>query len=912
MATTLNDLYKIFNKNTFGKTPKQIDFLKKCVKEGWAKNGTLAGLGETGLYNRTSALCYGLPLTNYFTYYDNNLQKINADNERVTGDGAVRCTNKVPGSIDRNVNLITAPKNDSVYKDLAVYINPNNIKKVRDLRNTYYMRDDLVYISTYDELSTTIKPTGGATENAESAISMNTFGLCGRTTFNGADTYTDLNPQIDTKYDNWIVVTAAEMYARENSAAGKRVKENRTPYINQTLNGLNGLSFEKKVIKGFNPLGIEVTANIFYKLNGVTSVQGGVLQNLYMPNFVLNNSPCRDTQTNGYDLATATYQIAFNDNADNTRGEPNFSTPIGMGYPWAKFCGTVDMRMLPLTEWTAYPVAEIVSNSRSLDNDKSMYVSINENNFSTDPAEYYGAKTVWFNLKTKYKNATYFAGNDAEGRKLTGYPAFGINGSLTDFYSSMQQFIKSGNEYFQAIMIFPDETALENFLSDWGIVYCKTIKEAENAPNPNIDNPDYNPADPWSGDPSDPDAPADYPWENPTTPTDPVQPDPTNPGVDPAPEAEDVPNISMSDNCYLMSRNTLNSVEQWLLGDDFLNNSSNLFTDKMSAINCCTIFPLDLATHDPANTPDATGVSIAGATKALAGVKQIGFAYDNCIDGGTLTYGTDWTAATPAYNAFLNANYTINIPCLGSVQIPPSACVGRKLVLKYYIDLIGGGATAVVYSYPTGAFNDGFADSGFIVFSGGCQLGQPVPLYSSNYTQRQLAIATSTISAIFAPLTGGNSFTPSVSNTAQMQNGFIQKSAGSSAAMGAAGAAGIAVGAAKYIGNVVTSGVKSAIQNPLEFNLKGSYGAGNAWSMGLRASLTTSYQIPTQPNNYQYIMGQAASQRGSLKKFMGTNANPTQGGLNYVECSATKLNISGATETELEMIQNALSSGIFV
>lgn len=361
-----------------------------------------------------------------------------------------------------------------------------------------------------------------------------------------------------------------------------------------------------------------------------------------------------------------------------------------------------------------------------------------------------------------------------------------------------------------------------------------------------------------------------------------------------------------------MSRNTLNSVEQWLLGDDFLNNSSNLFTDKMSAINCCTIFPLDLATHDSANTPAAAGVSIAGATKELEGVKQIGFAYNNCIDGGTLTYGTDWTAATPAYNAFLNANYTVNIPCLGSVQIPPSACVGRKLLLKYYIDLIGGGATAVLYSYPTGAFNDGFVDSGFIVFSGGCQLGQPVPLYSSNYTQRQLAIATSTISAIFAPLTGGNSFTPHISNTAQMQNGFIQKSAGSSAAMGAAGAAGIAVGAAKYLGNIATAGIKSAIQNPLEFNLKGSYGAGNAWSMGLRASLTISYQIPTQPNNYQYIMGQTAAQRGRLKKFTGTNANPTRGGLNYVECSATKLSINGATETELEMIQNTLSNGIFI
>lgn len=909
MATTLDELYAIFNNNTYGETPKQIDFLQKCVKDGWAKNGTLAGLGETGLYNKTSALCLGLHYIEGTTFYDDKLQKINANNQRVTGNNAIFSTNRIPEATALNVNQSQPLAKDRPFKDMAVYINPYNIKKVRDLRNTHYMRDDLVYISTYNELSTTIKPVAGATENVESAISMNTFGLCGRTKFNGADTYTDLNPQIDTKYDDWIVVTAAQMYGRENASAGERVKIGGTPYVNQTLNGLNGLSFEKKIIKGFNPLGVEVTENTFYKLNGVTSVQGRILQILDIPNFVLNNSPCQNTQTRGYDLANATYQIGF---VDNAQSEPNFSIPIGMGYPWAKFCGTVDMMMLPLTKWTAYPVQYIVS-SRSLDNDKSMYVSVNEDNFSTDPAEYYGAKTVWFNLKTDYKNATYVAGNNPEGNKLTGYPAFGINGSLTDFYSSMQQFVKNGNKFFQAAMIFPNETALENFLNDWGILYCTNEDDAKNAPNSAIDSPDYNPTDPWwDGDLSDPDAPADDPWENPTTPTDPVQPDPTNPGVDPAPDAEDVPNINLSGNCYLMSRNTLNSVEQWLLGDDFLNNSSNLFTDKMSAINCCTIFPLDLATHDSANTPAAAGVSIAGATKELEGVKQIGFAYNNCIDGGTLTYGTDWTAATPAYNAFLNANYTVNIPCLGSVQIPPSACVGRKLLLKYYIDLIGGGATAVLYSYPTGAFNDGFVDSGFIVFSGGCQLGQPVPLYSSNYTQRQLAIATSTISAIFAPLTGGNSFTPHISNTAQMQNGFIQKSAGSSAAMGAAGAAGIAVGAAKYLGNIATAGIKSAIQNPLEFNLKGSYGAGNAWSMGLRASLTISYQIPTQPNNYQYIMGQTAAQRGRLKKFTGTNANPTRGGLNYVECSATKLSINGATETELEMIQNTLSNGIFI
>ena len=905
MATTLDDLYAVFNNNTYGETPKQIDFLQKCVKDGWAKNGTLAGLGETGLYNKTSALCLGLHYIEGTAFYDDKLQKINANGQRVTGDNAIYNTNRTPQGTALNVNLVNPLKKDRPFKDMAVYINPHNIKKIRDLRNTHYMRDDLVYISTYNELSTTIEPVAGATENVESAISMNTFGLCGRTTFNGADTYTDVNPQIDTKYDDWIVVTAAQMYGRENAAAGERVKIGGTPYVNQTLNGLNGLSFEKKIIKGFNPLGVEVTENEFYKLNGVTSVQGRILQVLDIPNFVLNNSPCQNTQTRGYDLADATYQIEFTDNAYL----PQLSIPIGMGYPWAKFCGTVDMQMLPLTEWTAYPVQHIVS-SRSLDNDKSMYVSVNEDNFSADPAEYYGAKTVWFNLKNDYTNATYVAGNDPEGNKLTGYPAFGINGSLTDFYSSMQQFVKSGNKFFQATMIFPDETALEKFLNDWGILYCTNEDDAKNAPNSAVDSPDYNPTDPWwDGDLSDPDAPADDPWENPATPTDPVQPDPTNPGVDPAPDAEDVPNINLSGNCYLMSRNTLNSVEQWLLGDDFLNNSSNLFTDKMSAINCCTIFPLDLATHDPANTPAAAGVSIAGATKDLAGVKQIGFAYNNCIDGGTLTYGTDWTAATPAYNAFLNANYTINIPCLGSVQIPPSACVGRKLVLKYYIDLIGGGATAVVYSYPSGAFNDGFIDSGFIVFSGGCQLGQPVPLYSSNYTQRQLAIATSTISAIFAPLTGGNSFTPSVSNTTQMQNGFIQKSAGSTAAMGAAG---IAVGAAKYLGNIATAGIKSAIQNPLEFNIKGSYGAGNAWSMGLRASLTISYQIPTQPNNYQYIMGQSAAQRGRLKKFTGANANPTRGGLNYVECSATKLSINGATETELEMIQNTLSNGIFI
>ena len=336
MDTTLDDLYAIFNSNTYGETPKQIDFLQKCVKDGWAKNGTLAGLGETGLYNKTSALCFALHYRQGTTFYDNNLQKINANGQRVTGDNAIYSTNRIPEATAINVRLMNPLEKDRPFKDLAVYINPYNIKKIRDLRNTHYMRDDLVYISTYNELSTTIKPNGGATENVESAISMNTFGLCGRTRFNGADTYTDLNPQIDTKYDDWIVVTAAQMYGRENAAAGERKKIGGTPYVNQALNGLNGLSFEKKIIKGFNPLGVEVTANTFYKMNGVTSVQGRILQVLDMPNFVLNNSPCQNTHSRGYDLATATHQIEF---IDNALGEPHIDIPVGMGYPWAKFCG---------------------------------------------------------------------------------------------------------------------------------------------------------------------------------------------------------------------------------------------------------------------------------------------------------------------------------------------------------------------------------------------------------------------------------------------------------------------------------------------------------------------------------------------------------------------------------------------
>ena len=892
----IQDLYNKDSSKSFGHTPNGVKNLLNCVKTGWTYHPKYAAMGELNFYAGLSDLFFG-PISNdglnFNTFVDNELKVLNGDNQYRYNTSATWLSNMIP-SVGANTSM--GSSDNAVYKDFACYINPDNIIKMSDLKNTYYMRDDLIYVPQYSEIDVSKKVTGGS-ENT--AIACESISLCCPSTFNGADTFTDSNTalSVSSTYDDWIIVTGAELYARKDANSGARTRVYYPPFVDAKLNGLNCLAFEPK--KSGN--------NKYYKTTGgIVSAKGRVLQRFSMPNFVLNkNSFCYYPSL--YYMGNENMQFYQTLNISGNRA-------YCVGYPWGRF--NVCTSLSKSGSFKNYPISVILGYDNTMDDDKeqSLLPTIDISKTSPDPAEFYGGKTFWMMEKSgsNYKGFYVDPDVDPEYRKISKYPAFSVDGGTTHFYSDIQDMTVLYGSMFMPVVAFPNVGALKSFLADWGILYCTNLDSAKNDPNDVVQNPDYPTDTPWGGTPSDPDAQPTAPWYNPTTPTDPVNPNPKDPGDDPAPDVEDIPDINITGNCYLLSRLTMNLVEKWLLGDEFLNDSSNVFTDKLSAINAATVFPFDLAVHDPVHTETVSGINIAGATKTLNGVKSISQTYNNCIDGGTLIYGDDWTAATPSYNAFLNTNYTVNIPCLGSVQIPPSACVGRKLVLKYYIDLISGGATAVVYSYPTGAFNDGFVDSGFIVFSGGCQLGQPVPLYSSNYTQRQLAIATSTISAIFAPLTGGNSFTPSVSNTAQMQNGFIQKSAGSSAAMGAAGAAGIAVGAAKYLGNIATAGIKSAIQNPLEFNLKGSYGAGNAWSMGLRASLTISYQIPTQPNNYQYIMGQSAAQRGRLKKFTGANANPTRGGLNYVECSATKLSINRATETELEMIQNTLSNGIFI
>lgn len=907
--------YQIETQNTIGSTPKGVNYLLDCIKAGWAVHPELSAMGEKSLINNISPLCFGINTTTSAvaqTNIDPDLGIVNGDNKIVHGLTAARNSNAMPGSA---TNIPYEPKINYTYKDLACYVSPSNLIKLGDLKDTYYIRDDLVYVSQYSEMPVSIKPTyipdQAVGNTIPSAISAGSCSLCAPTvldryTYTFSDTNTGMT--LGSGYDDWVAVSAAQFYGRENAEAGARVTTSNVPYVDIALNGLHTLAFSKQEIKKQH--GIQtIRENLYYTSSGVLNSQGAALQHVCLPNFIINNSPINTVPG---DYSTTSPNINFQ---HNTSSIPRYLGIFSNVYAWGKFNVCTALHDAPTTDFKMYP-KDLIIGSRNLNEQISVMLNIDMSKTSPDPAEYYGGKTVWVIKKTDYKNSGSYQVPDVdpEINTLSRYPAFSVDGGIENFYSDFSKLRKSPDKHFEPIIIFPDEDKLQAFLADWGIVYCTNLDDAKNLPNPNINNPDFPPDDPWSGDPTDPNAPPNDPWENPTTPTDPVNPDPDTPGDDPAPDAEDIPDINLTGNCYLLSRLTMDEVEKWLLGENFLNDSSNLFTDKLSAINAATVFPFDLSVHDPNHTTAVSAINIAGASKTLNGVKSISAAYNNCIDGGTLTYSDDWTAATPSYNAFLNANYTVNIPCLGAVQVPPSSVIGRKLILKYYIDIISGAATAVLYSYPTESFTNGFADNGFIVFSGGCQLGQPVPIYSSNYTQRQLAIASSTISALFAPITGGNisQNIPKMGQNATTIPTSAASSAASSAALSAAGGAGIAVSALNYIRNVASAGFNAAVSNPLEFGIKGSYGAGNAWSMGLRASLTVTYQIPAKPNNYNYVMGQTSSYRGTLKKFSGANINSSKSSLNYVECAATILNVNGATETELEMIQSALSSGVFV
>ena len=218
------------------------------------------------------------------------------------------------------------------------------------------------------------------------------------------------------------------------------------------------------------------------------------------------------------------------------------------------------------------------------------------------------------------------------------------------------------------------------------------------------------------------------------------------------------------------------------------------------------------------------------------------------------------------YRDYTDTKVMIYLPFVGWEELDPNDVVGCVLKLKYHIDMITGTCIAEIISYPylsdVTTWTSGSA-IGHYIFQGNCMVQLPI---TSNDRSRLLS---------------------------GLLNGVIG---------GAKSGALIGGGAGGIIGGIA-GGLLGGITHSFgEVNQKGNFSA-NAGALSEYKTPYVSIQrkIPVDPINYNLLKGNPAYDLRTLNGLHG-----------YVECSEVRLDIPGATDTELEMIRTALRSGVIL
>lgn len=218
------------------------------------------------------------------------------------------------------------------------------------------------------------------------------------------------------------------------------------------------------------------------------------------------------------------------------------------------------------------------------------------------------------------------------------------------------------------------------------------------------------------------------------------------------------------------------------------------------------------------------------------------------------------------YRDYTDTKVMIYLPFVGWEELDPNDVVGCVLKLKYHIDMITGTCIAEIISYPylsdVTVWTSGSA-IGHYIFQGNCMVQLPI---TSNDRSRLLS---------------------------GLLNGVIG---------GAKSGAMIGGGAGGIIGGIA-GGLLGGITHSFgDVNQKGNFSA-NAGALSEYKTPYVSIQrkIPVDPINYNLLKGNPAYDLRTLNGLHG-----------YVECSEVRLDIPGATDTELEMIRASLRSGVIV
>lgn len=286
--------------------------------------------------------------------------------------------------------------------------------------------------------------------------------------------------------------------------------------------------------------------------------------------------------------------------------------------------------------------------------------------------------------------------------------------------------------YNYTLLAFKSLTDIIMYFNDWGLKATSSEYEARNTPYDAIETEGTIPS-PSGGDSGSitPDFPAD---DNTSIPSIPNIPDDT---IDDF--LVDIPNISPINlmTNYALNYQGVKSLFNWLCTSSYIDNISELFADKLSAIYGLIQYPFDIVSHDPVHSDPRAQLSIVNVATDLQ-CHAIVNGYNTIINGGQISY----VSYFGDYRDWDNCKYSVYVPYAGVIDIPANCVVNRTLKLQYCVDLLTGKATAVLKSYEN-------SDTlGALVKTIPCQVGLSLPVQASNYGQQAINNALTSISMI--------------------------------------------------------------------------------------------------------------------------------------------------------------------
>lgn len=211
------------------------------------------------------------------------------------------------------------------------------------------------------------------------------------------------------------------------------------------------------------------------------------------------------------------------------------------------------------------------------------------------------------------------------------------------------------------------------------------------------------------------------------------------------------------------------------------------------------------------------------------------------------------------------------LPYIGEVDIDPDQVMGKKLGIKYHVNVITGNVTAILTA-------DG---SVFSIASGNC--ARALPLSQTDYSQIISTAVAAVATTAMAVATGGASI-------------------GAAGVTGAAEATAASV-AAEQVANVKTASslLTTAMQSKYHYQHVGKIGTGAGQLAPQKPFLTIERPNLSLAEGYKSYVGYPCNKTKELSKCYG-----------FTQIEATKLSVPSATEEEIAEILSIMTEGVII